>query len=217
MHSLFMWVCGVNQVQRPGNWDSEFASTASPISSSAPLFIRAGVGALFAIVTPAIIMKLIKFVRGFFHGNISSVGNNAGLLQQQPQQGRSNVTIGTEYVASHDFEGKDSTELSFKRGDRVIVLDHNACPGQELWADAEMGGKKGKVPMNFFASSSSSSSSSSSTSTSSPTTQSSTATTSSYTSFTPSSYSTSSITTPISTSSSSSYLSSNKTHPVTSF
>lgn len=152
LYSLLMWVCGVDAGNKNSAWGTEFASSET---SKAPLAIRAGVGALFAIATPSIIMKIFEFFKRLFYGK--SMNDNGGKVPQQQQQKqeqeqeKGSITIGTEYVASHDFNGENETELSFKKGDKIIVLDPNACPGQELWANAEMNGKKGKVPMNFLA------------------------------------------------------------------
>ena len=148
-----MWACGVESKEKKDLWGSEFALFES---SKAPLIIRAGVGALCAIATPALIINVVRFFKRMFFGNSENNNEEKALppqqQQQQPQQPEKGlITIGTEYVASHDFNGNDNTELSFKKGDKIIVLDHNACPGQEVWANAEMGGKKGKVPMNFLA------------------------------------------------------------------
>lgn len=144
-----MWVCGVDTGNKNSAWGTEFASSET---SKAPLAIRAGVGALFAIAIPSIIMKIFGFFKRLFYGkSINDNGDKVPQQQQQQEQEKGSITIGTEYVASHDFNGENETELSFKKGDKIIVLDPNACPGQELWANAEMNGKKGKVPMNFLA------------------------------------------------------------------
>lgn len=147
-----MWACGVESKEKKDPWGTEFASSES---SKAPLIIRAGVGALCAIATPTLIISVIRFFKRMFFGGGENNNEEKALppqqQQQQQQPEKGSITIGTEYVASHDFTGNDSSELSFKKGDKIIVLDHNACPGQEVWANAEMGGKKGKVPMNFLA------------------------------------------------------------------
>lgn len=45
--------------------------------------------------------------------------------------------------ALYDFQGQDSTELSFKKGDMITVFKQNG-----EWYDAELNGVKGLVPCN---------------------------------------------------------------------
>ncbi|EGC28883.1 hypothetical protein DICPUDRAFT_159621 [Dictyostelium purpureum] len=45
--------------------------------------------------------------------------------------------------ALYDFEGQDSTELSFRRGDIITLFKENGD-----WCNAELNGKKGLIPLN---------------------------------------------------------------------
>lgn len=54
-------------------------------------------------------------------------------------------TIGNVVRAIYDFDGADSTELSFKDGDKITVT---AQVGAD-WLEGELNGKKGRFPSNF--------------------------------------------------------------------
>lgn len=52
-----------------------------------------------------------------------------------------------EAVGKHNFAAKDSTELTFNKGDQLLILSY-ADPNS--WCAAELNGKRGMVPGNYI-------------------------------------------------------------------
>eukprot|EP01132_Coremiostelium_polycephalum_P007665 gene7665-9430_t len=58
----------------------------------------------------------------------------------------SNSSVRPTAKALYDFDAESSMELSFKEGDTLTVIDQSTGD----WWDAELRGKKGKVPSNYL-------------------------------------------------------------------
>lgn len=52
-----------------------------------------------------------------------------------------------EAKGKHDFEANDTTELSFKKGDNLLIMNYGDPTG---WFKAELDGKTGLVPCNYI-------------------------------------------------------------------
>eukprot|EP00727_Mastigamoeba_balamuthi_P010531 m51a1_g610 hypothetical protein (361) ;mRNA; r:90102-91469 len=133
------------------SWQKEFESAGQQAQTSnataaaavarkpAPLLLRAAVGLSVLIGLPLLLargaaMLLVRMPEA------PAAEQTAGLLLAGP---------GAEMEAAFDFAPESERELGFKRGDTVRVTRADVAPG---WAEAELAGRRGLVPLSYLSS-----------------------------------------------------------------
>jgi len=162
LYALAMWLLGVDVAStapaaasttvatplQSSVWGDEYSASAQSSGKAAedthghprpaPLLVRAIVGAALAIGIPLLVSRFAAFFRR----------SAATAAADRPP---SAPGVAAVFEAAHDFGTSNPGELSLRRGDRVRVLDPRATPGQQSWAQAEVAGRRGLVPLNYLA------------------------------------------------------------------
>lgn len=146
LHTVLMWLCGVEAAtdatyteKKEDGKDSEALEHKSNCDNNgkcksknnkAPLVVRGLLGAALALGIPFLVAQGLPFLR-------------QAKLSYEPV---------LSCKAEHDFVAINEGELSFKRGDTLILLDPKAVPGQNGWASAMTPTErhKGLAPLNYL-------------------------------------------------------------------
>eukprot|EP01116_Phalansterium_solitarium_P010678 TRINITY_DN2576_c0_g1_i2.p1 TRINITY_DN2576_c0_g1~~TRINITY_DN2576_c0_g1_i2.p1 ORF type:complete len:458 (-),score=108.16 TRINITY_DN2576_c0_g1_i2:246-1619(-) len=85
--------------------------------------------------------------QGRLRGNVGLFPSNFTKINQTVAEPASQKVVLQTRIAAFDFDATEPGELSFKEGDRILVLDIPA--GTEWWLGEREGGVRGLFPSNF--------------------------------------------------------------------
>eukprot|EP01133_Synstelium_polycarpum_P004207 gene4207-4902_t len=117
----------------------------SPAKPNQPMIIKPAAGATYgtAFSGPGRGVSGTQAPKPNFNGSTPAANPNSGRALPKPASKPSAPSI-AQGEALYDFTGEDSTELTFKKGDKISL---HTTSGD--WMDGELNGRKGLVPANY--------------------------------------------------------------------